>query len=137
VKKDQHPVWNVYDFLRTIRLNVKYNQHLLDYFSKLSMSFDLSLAIIAPSSSIATFGFWGTDEGKIVWQVLIAITAIIAFIKPFLRLNDKIKYHERLALGYDILYDEIISLKNKISNSQQYTGKHILEFEEIEKKEEY
>jgi hypothetical protein len=134
MEREKHPVWNVYDLLRTSKLNVKYNQHLSSRYKKYIAFFDFGLAITAPTSTIATFSLWDSEEGKIIWQILVTITGLLAFVRPFLKLNDRNSNCEGLLAGYDILYEELTSLKNKISNTQQYGPKHIKEFELIEKR---
>jgi len=82
-----HPVWDVYDLYRTARLNIKYYSHLLTHWKRLNTWLECSLLIFAPSSAIAGIFFWQTPCGAIVWKWLIVITAVIASIKPIIRIT--------------------------------------------------
>ena len=113
-----HPVWEIYDQYRTTKLNIKYRSRILLNLKRWSKFFDISLAITAPTSAIAAIGFWSTKFGFYVWQILISITALLAFIKPFLSLTEKIELNEELlvaerSLEID-LYKIIILIKEKM-----------------------
>lgn len=50
-----HPVWHVYDLLKTARLNDLYFSAKLQFAESLQMSFQLLLAATVPSSAVAGF----------------------------------------------------------------------------------
>ena len=86
----QHPVWDIYDEYRTARLNVKINEYLLSNYKRWNFLVEFILALTA-SSSVASFWFWGSETGQIVWKYLFVITAILAVLKPMLNLSGKIQ----------------------------------------------
>ena len=118
-----HPVWDVYDELRTARLNVKYYGCLLANLQTQNTAFEISLAVTA-SSSVAGLWFWGTSAGTEVWKSLTAITALLAVAQPFLKFSDKIRSHEEVLTGYRTLEHDLLALKIDIKQQGAYTELH-------------
>jgi len=48
-----HPVWSLYDEIRTARLNVKYYGRRLEFLERRNFAFELILLASAPTSAIA------------------------------------------------------------------------------------
>jgi len=112
-----HPVWDVYNLLRTSRLNIKYYSHKLNSLKRFNFLLEIMLAIGAPSSAIASFYYWNTTHGAIIWNWILGFTALIALIKPFLKLSDKIGAYEKTVQGYRILEHQIDKIKTHLSHS--------------------
>jgi hypothetical protein len=117
---ETHPVWGVYDLLRTARLNVKYYSGRLHRAESCMFWMDLSLLITAPSSAIARLWFWQDPVGQIVWKYLGAIAAFIAIIKPLLGLTKKIKGYQELRSGYTVLEYDLRQIKEMIAHNRKY-----------------
>ncbi len=49
---NNHPVWNVYDELRTARLNVKYYTRRIVVVQRLEVAFTVAFALAAPATAI-------------------------------------------------------------------------------------
>ncbi len=120
----KHPVWSVYDQLRTSRLNVLYYTAKLEFSERLQLLMQLILAATVPSSAIAGFELWDFGLGKYAWEILVSLSSLIAFIQPFIGLQKKIKKLDELTVGYKILYFDLIDIKQKIEEEQKYTSSH-------------
>jgi hypothetical protein len=116
----RHPVWNVYDEYRTARLNVKYYSTELARFETLNIGIDVILAITVPSSSIAALWFLNTPIGHVIWQYLGAISVILAVIKPFLKLPEKMRKYERTLTNYRALEHDLSSIVYDINQNKRY-----------------
>ncbi|MEM8565581.1 MAG: hypothetical protein AAGF85_03925 [Bacteroidota bacterium] len=127
----KHPVWNVYDVLRTVRLNVLYNQIKLSKVVNWNTFFEISIAITAPSSALASIHIFQGVIGQELWRFLVAITAVLAVVKPFLGFINKIKAKEALISSYEIAFHELEKLRIEIHNTQKYDNGHMLKLEEV------
>ena len=87
----QHPVWDVYDLLRTSRLNAKYFSCRVTALKTYNFWIEIVLATTATGSALAALAFWSTEIGKPVWQGLLILSAILAIAKPLLKLTDQIQ----------------------------------------------
>ncbi len=115
-----HPVWALYDRLRTARLNVKYYGRRLLTLKRWNVGFELVLLATAPSSAIAALWFWQTVGGKFAWQGLGVVAAIAAVLKPVLKLTSTITQHESLVTGYRLLEYDLQGLRTEIEQTRRY-----------------
>ena len=120
-----HPVWNVYDLLKTARLNVLYYEHKLNSTNTTIVVFQVILAATVPSSAIAGFEIWDFWLGKYAWQILLIFSSLIAFIQPFLGLPKKATKYGGLVDGYKTLYYDLQDIKHKVEEDNAYNSKHI------------
>ncbi len=118
--RQNHPVWTVYDKLRSARLNVKYYGRRLSTLEAKNFCMELILAASAPSSAIAGLWFWDTPYGKLTWQYLGIIAAVAAVLKPLLGLTKKIKDYESVLTGYRTLEYDLMEIKTLIETHQRY-----------------
>src|SRR5262249_39692525 len=118
--REQHPVWTVYDRLRTARLNVKYYGRRLQTVERMNFFMEFVLLATAPSSAIAGLWFWDTEYGKIVWGIMTITAAVAAVLKPLLNLTKRIKEYEGVLTGYRTLEYDLMELKSLIEQKQQY-----------------
>jgi len=95
-----HPVWDVYDTLRTARLNAKYYSYRVSSLERINFWTELFLAATVTGSAIAGLTFWSTDSGKPIWQSLLVVSAVLAIAKPLLRLADRIQKLQELVGEY-------------------------------------
>ncbi|REG48609.1 hypothetical protein B0G80_4858 [Paraburkholderia sp. BL6669N2] len=128
MNREQHPVWAVYDRLRTARLNVKYYCERLRQVELLNRACEIILLIAAPTSAIAGLWFWKTDIGKAVWQSLGIVSAIIATVRPAFQLTKKIKDYEAAISGYQTLEYDLEIIRQKIEQRGTYDDKLKAEF---------
>jgi hypothetical protein len=115
-----HPVWGVYDRLRTARLNVKYYGCRLQSLKRQNFWLESVLLATAPSSAIAALWFWQTTGGRAAWQALGLVAAIAAVLKPVLKLTPTITQHESLVTGYRLLEYDLLGLKTEIEQQRRY-----------------
>jgi hypothetical protein len=116
---DDNPVWEVYDLRRTALLNVKYYQRKLAVMERKSFWMDLLIGIPA-SSTLAGLWLWTTDLGKIFWTVLGTVTAILAFLKPRLKLSERTRAMEKALAGYTALEHDLAKLQIEIAHAKSY-----------------
>ncbi|MCL1079880.1 hypothetical protein D5R81_17680 [Parashewanella spongiae] len=133
--RDNHPVWDVYDQLRTARLNEKYYGAQLQKHEQWNFWSEIIVAITSSSSAIASFAFWNTETGSDIWKFLLVLSAVIATIKPLINLTKKIRLYEELLAGYRLLCHDLKDLKIDITQSQSYTKNHQLKFKKIIEKQ--
>ena len=127
----EHPVWDVYNLLRTARLSEKYYGCRLKRFDFINTSCEIIIAVTATSSAVASFPFWGDGVGAQLWKYLICLSAVISVIKPFLQLTKKIRAYEELYSGYQMLCYDLNSLRVDINQAQQFSKAHQARFNRI------
>ncbi len=119
-----HPVWNIYDLIKTARLNVLYYEHKLQSAEKTMVTMQIILAAAVPSSAIAGFEIWDFWLGKYAWEIFVSSSSLIAFIQPFLGLPKKTKKYGELVDGYKILYYDLNNIKQSIEEDKSYSTEH-------------
>jgi hypothetical protein len=130
-------VWDVYNEYRTARLNVLYYTGILHGLRRQDFWMEIALAVAAPTSAVAGLGFWNTDIGGCVWKVFAAVAAVLAVVKPFLKLTEKIAKLEEIVAGYRALDHDLGRLTIKIHQDGRYSNDHRSDFEAaLEKKRE-
>jgi hypothetical protein len=135
VMSDNHLVWDVYDRLRTVRLNEKYYGVRLQKYERINFWSEIIVALASSSSAIAGFAFWSTATGSEIWKGLLVVSALIATSKPLLNLTKKIKAYEELLSGYRLLCHDLKDLKIDINQTQSYSTSHQATFKKIIEKQ--
>ena len=115
-----HPVWTVYDRLRSARLSELYFCRRLQFHERLSFGMDLVLAISAPTSALAGLFLWKTAAGQEVWKWLAVVAALVAAVKPLLHLTKRIKDYEGVMSGYRILAFDYRAIKIRVEQKGEY-----------------
>jgi hypothetical protein len=118
--REDHPVWTVYDKLRSARLNVKYYGARLQRIERTNLAIEYVLLATAPSSAIAGLWFWNTEFGKPIWQSLGVLAAIAAVAKPPLNLTKRIKDYEAILVGYRTLEYDLMEIKTLVEQRGKY-----------------
>ncbi len=131
--RSKHPVWEVYDLLRTCKLSERYYQEKAARTRRIEFYCEVALAITASSSAIAALPVWTSPGGHTVWGVLTTITAVIAVVKPFLKLSDRMKVYENLCGQYRRLVGDLMHLKRDIATRQCYDDAAKARFEPLSK----
>jgi len=114
-------IWEVYDNYRTVRLNVKYYAERLEKFVRWNMTFEIGIAISAPGSVVSGLWFLKNETGIVAWQCIAAVTAILAFLKPFFRFTHQIKKYEQTLSGYRSLDQDLYEVTLQIKNDEAYS----------------
>ncbi len=120
MNREQHPVWNVYDGLRTVRLNSKYYACRLQSAERWNFWLEFLLAATAPTSAIAGLWFWSSSVGHALWKYLGIIAAVAAVMKPLLHLTSKIKGYESALTIYRAVEFDLREIKAQIDQQQKY-----------------
>jgi hypothetical protein len=123
-----HPVWGVYDRLRSARLSVKYFACQLHSVERTNFWLDLILFASAPTSAIAGLTLWHSVNGELIWQGMGIVAAFIAVIKPLLALPKRIKEYESILAGYRTLEYDLMELKTNIEQRGKYDAPLQAEF---------
>ena len=132
---NQHPVWDVYDQLRTVRLNELYYGERLNKFERINFWSEIIVALTSSSSAIAGLSLWNSPDWSNYWKVLLIISAIIATAKPLLNLTKKIRAYEELLSGYRLLCHDLKELKIDINQNENYSVQHKKKFNKIIEKQ--
>jgi len=135
VSTETHPVWSVYDRLRTARLNHKYYCRRLERYERLNFWIEVVLLATAPSSAIGALWFWDSAIGSPIWKALATVAAIIVMIKPLLHIPSRIKDYESIICGYRALEFDLQELRTLIEQRQAYDHKLQTELRKILKRE--
>jgi hypothetical protein len=115
-------VWDVYDNYRTARLNVKYYCARLQKFERWNTGLEILIAIAAPGSVISGFWFLQTQTGLDLWKVVSAVAGVAGFLKPFLKLGQKIKFFEQTISGYRALEYDLYEIVLRIREDESYSA---------------
>lgn len=116
-----NPVWDVYNLLRTARLNVKYYSARIDTVESQHFWMDTIVAVTAPGSAIAGLAVIQTGTGQAIWSVLCIVAAVVAVIKPLLKIPKKLKAYEETLVGYKALDHDLQCISAKIKTARAYT----------------
>jgi hypothetical protein len=135
MSKEAHPVWTVYDKLRTARLNVKYYSRRLETIERTNFWIELVLLASAPSSAIAGLWFWDQPLGKAAWQYLGVVAAVSVLLKPLLALPKKIKEFESVLAGYRMLEYDLMEIKVLVEQKRKYDAGLQAEFKKALQRE--
>lgn len=133
--RETHPVWTVYDKLRTARLNVKYYSKRLTSLERRNFWIEMVLLATAPSSAVAGLWFWATDIGKIVWQYMGIVAAVAAIAKPPMNLTKRIKDIESVLSGYRTLEFDLMEIKSLVEQKRHYDAPLQSEFKKAMQRE--
>lgn len=128
-----HPVWDVYDELRTARLNVLYYESQLKNLTRLNTTVEWLLAA-ATSSTVAGSWLWTSVIGGYLWKILGVIAIFLAVGRPILNFTNKIKRKGETLGAYRELDNDFLNLKIKISQNKTYDSSLKKEFQTLLKK---
>ena len=82
-------MWSLYDEFRTARYEKKCYAVMLKNAERKDFWLEIALAVFTPASAVAGLFFWSTPTGQTIWQVCLAVAAVLAVAKPLLRLSEK------------------------------------------------
>lgn len=120
MEAEHHPVWTLYDNLRTARLNAKYYGRRLAAVQLRSTMIEAVILVTAPTSAIAGLWFWQTEIGRFAWQCLGVAAACAAILKPLCASTKRIKEYENTLVGYRTLEFDLIEIKCLVEQQQKY-----------------
>ncbi|EPR3587281.1 hypothetical protein ACU440_004524 [Vibrio alginolyticus] len=133
--RESHPVWEVYDLLRTAKLNEKYFGYRLQKYVRINNLMEFTIAATASTSAIAGLTLWSDGIGGVFWQVFLVISAAISVAKPILGITKRVRLYEEVLSEYRVLSYELMQLKVSISTTREYDETHKTKFNEIMEKQ--
>jgi hypothetical protein len=89
--------------------------------------------VTAPGSAVTGLVFWKTDYGKVVWTILITLTALVSLGKPFLKLSDRMANLQNIITHYKSLANQLEELGNDIRRENNYTPLMVSTFKSVER----
>lgn len=119
-----HPVWDVYDTYREARLWVIYYSERLNWYKGLNFYIEIVLAITTSSSAVAILWFWNTPLGQEVWKYIVVVSALLAVIKPIIKITEKVQRYEEVLTGYKGLENDLKMIVVQIKQSNKYGTIH-------------
>ena len=130
-----HPVWDVYDTHRSVRLSYKYYCAKLHRAQRANFWIEFVLAATASTSAIAALStIWETDTGRKVWLAFSVIAAVLAVAKPLLNLNKEMRRLSRKISTYRSLDFDFRELARAIKKAGSYNPRLEARFEALVKK---
>ena len=117
--KSEHPVWDVYDQYRTARLNVYYRESQLSRLQSRNFYIELVLAL-STSSVVAGLWLWEAAIGGIIWKALATLAAILAVVKPLVKLSDQIQQKSKVLANWRLLDAGLEQLTLSVSQYRKY-----------------
>ena len=127
-------IWDIYDNYRTARLNVKYYCARLVMLERWNTFLEIVVAVAAPGSVISGQWFLKTQTGLQLWELVSAVAAIAGFLKPFLKLSQKIKFYEQTLSGYRALEYDLYEIVLRVRDEEAYSAASKKLFEAAMKK---
>lgn len=121
---DRHPVWDVYNELRTARLNVKYYSARVVKTRRMNRTMEVVVAVTAPGSAVPALFFWETPLGKVFWGILLSVASVVAAVKPLLKLDERVRLHEKTIIAFRTLEHDLQALRISIRQDQAYDQTH-------------
>jgi len=115
----EHPVWNLYDELRTARLNVRYYETKLSSVRRNNIIIEFVLAL-SVSSGIAGLWLWQNAVGGFIWKGLVTLAAFLAVLKPLIKLSDEIQHKSEILTSWRLLDDGLRNLMLQIKERSNY-----------------
>lgn len=127
----EHPVWDVYDQRRTVRLREKYFSARLCTLERQNFAMEVLVAITASTSAIAALTFWNTATGQVIWQTLLVLSALIAIAKPIMKTGDKIQRLDELLPQYRLIEHELYKIEVAVRQRGKFDGELIGRFAKV------
>lgn len=132
--RQDHPVWEVYDLLRTAKLNEKYFGYRLQKYGRINNFMEFTIAATASTSAIASLTLWNEGLAGYFWQSFLVISAVISVAKPILGITKSVRLYEEVLSEYRALSYELIQLRAGITTTREYNETHKDKFNEIMEK---
>jgi len=118
---NDHPVWHVYDELRTAKLNLYYYREVLGRARRWQTVREL---LMAASGSTGVAGLWlfSTGPGDVLWKWLASVTAFIALYQSVARPSERIRCLETQTTGWAQLEHSLADMRRRIHELGRYDG---------------
>ena len=117
--KNDHPIWDIYDEIITMNLNVYYlewQQKIL----KISNFYSEFIVAITTSSAIAGFWLWQTNLGSFFWKAIGLLAAVLTILKPIINLTEKIRETTELLTSARAIHHELFTISLLVKQYDEY-----------------
>lgn len=91
---------------RTASMNRRYYSYRLESTQALNRSLEIIVAV-SSSATAAAWRIWQTGAGDLAWKLFAGTAAIVAVVKPLLRLGKDIERYSELSVGYATVYYDL------------------------------
>jgi len=122
-----HPVWDVYDELRTARLNITCLSSEIAHLRRCSTRIEVILAL-SGASSIGAVAWLQNPVGKTIWGVIGFVSMVLVALKPVFPFAEQRTKKERLLISYRILEHDLDCVRIGIRERGQYDDQAKHEF---------
>ncbi|MGI4829836.1 MAG: hypothetical protein ACRYFU_16820 [Janthinobacterium lividum] len=112
----QARVIRLYDEYRSCLMNAKYYGRHLSHL-KLAALFSDILVVLGTSSAFAGLAIWKNHVGANVWSAVLAMSVLIAALRPILKITDQIDRYAKLQYGYLEVFYRLQSLTGDIRDA--------------------
>ncbi len=114
-----HPVWNLYEELRTARFNVRYYELQLSSLRRKNFIIEFVIAL-SVSSGVAGLWLWQNLVGGFIWKALVTLAAFFAVLKPLIRLSDQIQQKSKVLTSWRLLDHGLQNLTLLVRERRNY-----------------
>ena len=119
VNRISNAVWDVYDDYRSAMMNVRIQKCCIQRLRRENYCIEIPLALVA-SSTVAGLWFWQSAAGGQAWKYVGTVTALLAILKPILRIPDKIQERGEILANLSVIENELERLVKQISHARKY-----------------
>lgn len=120
INRMDHPVWAVYNELRTARLNTKFEQHKLVGLKRFQFWSDLIIKASA-ASSIGGLSFMKMDPWALIWSVVGAVAVLLQIVQGCLRLDRSIATKQKSITAYSIFETQLTEIRYQVQQKGAYS----------------
>jgi len=130
-----HPIWQLHDFRKTVRLNWRFYQRELRQWRRWNNISEFVIAATASGSAIAGLTvLWQDGAGKNVWLGLSILAAVLSTLKPILKTSKRIETLVKVTKEYAMLDGQCESLAMDCEHNQTYADRHYQHLKKMMKK---
>ena len=127
---EQAQVIRIYDLYRNCLVKSKYYGHRLKVFRGWNTTMDIFIALAA-SSAFTGHAIMKTPAGLNIVSSLLLVSAVIAVMRPIIRIGESIALYSKLYYAYTELFYRTESLKDDIRRDDALTKIHQQKASEI------
>lgn len=125
---------NLYNTYRNAAFNRRYYGARLHRFRQYAFWMDMVVAL-STSSAIGSWAVW-RKEGQVAWVTISALSAVLAAVRPVLKLPSKIELYSKLYRGHaDSCYD-LERIVEEVSASRTLTAGAMKRYERIKDRQQ-
>lgn len=135
--REDHPVWQVYDLLRTTRLNELYYAEFLSRLKRRQWWMEVGIAVTTPGAAAVALVLGGADAAWlpqaardtaapymtwmiVAWLLLAGVATILALVKPLTRIGESISNVEGCHVEYRSIAADLGELRSEIRHRLAY-----------------